>query len=284
MNRKKLRDLLLITAGTFILAVSVEYFIIPFNILSGGVAGIAVALEPIFHIDETLFANVTMISLLIVGRFFLGREFMRNTIISSLMYPVFTTLLSKYPVEIAIDPVVAAFYSGLLGGAGISLVIRTGSSTGGMDIPPLILHKLTGVKISTLVMITDALTVLLGVVAYDVAAALIGLISVFSSGYAIDKVLSFGTGVDSKSVQIVSSEWETIKCRINKELDRGVTILEGRGGYTGEHRPVVLCVVSAKQYNHLLDIINEVDSRAFVITTDASDMHGEGFTYSSPNI
>ena len=284
MNRKKLRDLLLITSGTFILAVSVEYFIIPFNILSGGVAGIAVALEPIFHIDETLFANVTMISLLIVGRFFLGREFMRNTIISSLMYPVFTTLLSKYPVEIAIDPVVAAFYSGLLGGAGISLVIRTGSSTGGMDIPPLILHKLTGVKISTLVMITDALTVLLGVVAYDVAAALIGLISVFSSGYAIDKVLSFGTGVDSKSVQIVSSEWETIKCRINKELDRGVTILEGRGGYTGEHRPVVLCVVSAKQYNHLLDIINEVDSRAFVITTDASDMHGEGFTYSSPNI
>ena len=284
MNRKKLRDLLLITAGTFILAVSVEYFIIPFNILSGGVAGIAVALEPIFHIDETLFANVTMISLLIVGRFFLGREFMRNTIISSLMYPVFTTLLSKYPVEIAIDPVVAAFYSGLLGGAGISLVIRTGSSTGGMDIPPLILHKLTGVKISTLVMITDALTVLLGVVAYDVAAALIGLISVFSSGYAIDKVLSFGTGVDSKSVQIVSSEWETIKCRINKELDRGVTILEGRGGYTGEHRPVVLCVVSAKQYNHLLDIINEVDSKAFVITTDASDMHGEGFTYSSPNI
>ncbi|MCR4951415.1 MAG: YitT family protein [Solobacterium sp.] len=284
MNRKKLRDLLLITAGTFILAVSVEYFIIPFNILSGGVAGIAVALEPIFHIDETLFANVTMLILLIVGRFFLGREFMKNTIISSLLYPVFTTLLSKYPVEIAIDPVLAAFYSGLLGGAGISLVIRTGSSTGGMDIPPLILHKLTGVKISTLVMITDALTVLLGIIAYDVAAALIGLISVFSSGYAIDKVLSFGTGVDSKSVQIVSKEWETIKCRINKELDRGVTILEGKGGYTGEHRPVVLCVVSAKQYNHLLDIINEVDSRAFVITTDASDMHGEGFTYSSPNI
>ncbi len=284
MTRKKLRDLLLIAAGTFILAISVEYFIIPFNILSGGVAGIAVALEPIFHIEPTLFANVTMIALLVVGGFFLGREFMRNTIISSLLYPVFTTFLSRYPVEIAIDPAIAAFYSGLLGGAGIALVIRTGSSTGGMDIPPLILHKLTGVKISTLVMVTDALTVALGIVAYDIAAALIGLISVFASGFAIDRVLSIGSGMDAKSVQIISERWEEIKCRINSELDRGVTILEGRGGFTGDRKFVLLCVVSAKQYSNLLEMINEIDEHAFVITTDASDMHGEGFTYSSPNI
>ncbi len=284
MTRKKLRDLLLIAAGTFILAISVEYFIIPFNILSGGVAGIAVAMEPIFHIEPTLFANVTMIALLVVGGFFLGREFMRNTIISSLLYPVFTTFLSRYPVEIAIDPAIAAFYSGLLGGAGIALVIRTGSSTGGMDIPPLILHKLTGVKISTLVMITDALTVALGIVAYDIAAALIGLISVFASGFAIDRVLSIGSGMDAKSVQIISERWEEIKCRINSELDRGVTILEGRGGFTGDRKSVLLCVVSARQYNNLLEMINEIDEHAFVITTDASDMHGEGFTYSSPNI
>ena len=276
--------MLLIVSGTFILAISVEYFIIPFNILSGGVAGIAVALEPIFHIEPTLFANVTMLALLAVGRIFLGREFMRNTIISSLLYPVFTTFLSRFPIELTIDPVLASFYSGLIGGAGISLVIRTGSSTGGMDIPPLILHRLTGAKVSTLVMITDALTIMLGVIAYDMSAALIGLISVFASGYAIDRVLSIGSGMDAKSVQIISDEWEKIKERISGELDRGVTVMEGKGGYTGQTKSVLLCVVSAKQYTKLLEIINETDSHAFVITTDASDMHGEGFTYSSPNI
>ena len=276
--------MLLIVSGTFILAISVEYFIIPFNILSGGVAGIAVALEPIFHIEPTLFANVTMLALLAVGRIFLGREFMRNTIISSLLYPVFTTFLSRFPIELTIDPVLASFYSGLIGGAGISLVIRTGSSTGGMDIPPLILHRLTGAKVSTLVMIPDALTIMLGVIAYDMSAALIGLISVFASGYAIDRVLSIGSGMDAKSVQIISDEWEKIKERISGELDRGVTVMEGKGGYTGQTKSVLLCVVSAKQYTKLLEIINETDSHAFVITTDASDMHGEGFTYSSPNI
>ena len=162
MMRKTITDLLLTLAGTFILAVSVEMFILPYNILSGGVAGLAVALEPFFHFDKLLFANATVIGLFIAGSFVLGKEFAGNTLISSLAYPVFTTILSRHPVDLTIDPLLASFYAGLLGGAGIGLVMRTGASTGGMDIPPLIIHKLTGIKVSTLVMITDALIVMLG--------------------------------------------------------------------------------------------------------------------------
>ena len=284
MIRKKAIHVLQVLIGTFILAVSVEFFVLPYSILSGGVAGIAVALEPFFHIDETLAANVMMICLLILGWLMLGREFGMNTMISSLAYPVFTTFLSRYPVELTIEPILASFYAGFLGGIGIGIVMRAGASTGGMDIPPLILNKLTGIKIATLVMITDALTVALGIAAYDISSALVGLVSVFASGYAINRVLEAGQGTNAKSVQIISDDWQMIKQRIYDELERGVTLLEGQGGYSNTPRKVILCVVSQRQYAKLMEIVNETDPTAFVITTDATDMHGEGFTYSSPNI
>lgn len=281
---KVLKNTLMIIIGTFILAISVEYFVLPFSILSGGVAGIAVALEPFFHINKTLFANCAVILLLIVGWIILGKEFAINTVISSLCYPIFTTILSHYPITIEIDPLLAAIYAGLIGGIGIGIVIRTGASTGGMDIPPLVLNKLTGANISTLVMITDALTVLLGIMGYGLSAALVGLISVFTTGFAMSKVLELGRGSEAKSVQIISDKWDMMNEYISKELDRGTTLLEATGGYTNENKKVILCVVSKKEYAKLMEIIHKVDDKAFVITTDAVDMHGEGFTYSSPNI
>ena len=284
MMRKRITDLLLTLAGTFILAVSVEMFILPYNILSGGVAGLAVALEPFFHFDKLLFANATVIGLFIAGSFVLGKEFAGNTLISSLAYPVFTTILSRHPVDLTIDPLLASFYAGLLGGAGIGLVMRTGASTGGMDIPPLIIHKLTGIKVSTLVMITDALTVMAGIIAYDLSAALLGLISVMASGFAIRRILEAGSGVRVKNVQIISDHWQEIKKGIEENINRGTTIFDCQGGYTGSERKMILCVVSERQYIALTDLIRSIEPHAFVIITDTSDMLGEGFTYSSPNI
>ena len=281
---KKVLNFFTIILGTAILAVSVEYFILPFSILSGGVAGIAVALNPFFHVNETLFANIAVVSLLVLGWVFLGRDFGINTLVSSLAYPVFTTLFSQFPIEIEIDPILAAVYAGLIGGFAIGIVTRSGASTGGMDIPPLILHKITGVKISTLVMITDALTVLLGVAAYGLSAALVGMISVFSTGVAMSKVLEVGRGSAAKSVQIITDKWEEMNEVITKDFNRGTTLIEASGGFTNENKKVILCVVSQREYSELIDTIRKVDDRSFVITTDAVDMHGEGFTYSSPNI
>jgi uncharacterized membrane-anchored protein YitT (DUF2179 family) len=280
----KLFDAGLIFIGTLILAMSVEMFIIPYNILSGGVAGIAVAVEPFFHVDKTLTANILTVVLFLFGWAVLGRQFAINTAFSSLLYPLFTTLLSKINYGIDVPPMLASFYAGLLGGVGIGLIMRAGASSGGMDVPPLILHKITGARISTLVVITDGLTVLLGVVAYDLNAALIGLISVMASGAGIRYILEAGQGTSAKSVQIISDSYQEIVDAIDKELDRGVTLLQAEGGYSAQPKKVILCVVSDRQYTRLLTIIRQIDERAFVITTDASDMHGEGFTYSSPNI
>lgn len=284
MKKNKLIMVLQILAGTFLLSMSVEFFIIPNNILSGGVAGIAVAFEPFFHIDKTLFANCAAIGLLIVGAIVLGKQFALNTVISSLAYPVFNNLLASVPNPVQVDPILAALYAGALGGLGIGIVMRAGASTGGMDIPVLITHKITGIKISVLVIIVDALTVTLGIIAYDISAALLGLVSVFASGYAIDRVLSAGQGSNAKSVHIISDQWEQIRDSIYQNLNRGVTILKGRGGFISEPKNIVLVVVSTRQYADLIALIKDIDEKAFVITNDASDMHGEGFTYASSNL
>ena len=274
------KTILQIAAGTFILAVSVVYFILPFNILSGGVAGIAVAIDPLFGytLNKTLVANLLVLVLLIVGTIFLGRDFFINTALSSLLYPVFTSVLTAVAHIPDIPEVLASFYGGLLGGIGIGIVMRAGASTGGMDIPPMIINKITGIKIGTLVAITDGLTVLLGYFAYDLSAVLIGLVSVFATSVSISRTLTFG-GTVSKSVQIISDDWEKITKIITGKYERGATVFDAVGSYSGQGRKVILCVVSERQYSRLIEDIQSIDDKAFIITTDATDMHGEGFTY-----
>ena len=177
-----------------------------------------------------------------------------------------------------IDSLLASLYGGLIAGVGIGIVMRTGASTGGMDIPPLILNKVTNIKVSTLVIIIDALTVMLGFLAFGLEEILIGFISVFATGYTIDKVLLFGGSI-SKSVQIISDNPDEIVSAIHNKLDRGTTLTEATGGFTGKKRIVILVVVSQNQYNELIDIVNSIDKEAFVITTDATSVHGEGFSF-----
>lgn len=276
-QKKQIINSITVVVGTFILAIAVETFIIPYRILSGGVAGIAVALHPILHISATLIANSVLIILLIIGSFILGKEFLKNTVLSCIAYPIFTSILNGR-VNVVVDPILASLYGGLIAGAGVGIVLKTGASTGGMDIPPLIINKLTGIKLSTLVLITDFLTVLLGLFVYDLSAVLLGLVSVFATSAAISKVLTIN-GTVSKAVQIISVKYEDILKEIDAQLERGATLLQGYGSYTGEEKRIILCVVSDRQYGTLIEIVKEIDPSAFIITTDATDMHGEGFTY-----
>ena len=276
-QKKQIVNSITVVVGTFILAIAVETFIIPYRILSGGVAGIAVALQPLLHVSATLIANSVLIILLIIGGFILGKEFLKNTVLSCIAYPIFTSILSGR-VNVVVDPILASLYGGLIAGAGVGIVLKTGASTGGMDIPPLIINKLTGIKLSTLVLITDFLTVLLGLFVYDLSAVLLGLVSVFATSAAISKVLTIN-GTVSKAVQIISVKYEDILKEIDAQLERGATLLQGYGSYTGEEKRIILCVVSDRQYGTLIEIVKEIDPSAFIITTDATDMHGEGFTY-----
>ncbi|MEG0734898.1 YitT family protein [Anaerorhabdus sp.] len=273
-----IRNAILILLGNFLLALAVGFFILPYNILSGGVAGIAVALRVFVDIPTDVMVNGLVIGLFFIGWILLGKDFAVKTVVSSFIYPIFLTFITNYLTPpLSLDPLLSSFYGGIIAGIGIGMVIRTGSSTGGMDIPPLVVHKYTNMSIATLILITDGLTVMLGFFAYDLESVLIGIISVFTTSYAIGKVLSIG-GQDSKSVQIISVEHDKISNMIHEKLSRGTTITTARGGYTNDEKQMILVVVSNNQYPQLIDLINDADPKAFVITTDATDVHGEGFS------
>lgn len=269
-----------VVVGNLVLAAGVGLFILPNHILSGGVAGIAVALEPLLHIDPNTLINVLTLLLFFAGSLVLGKRFALKTFLSSVLYPTFLTIISQFAeaVYITEDPILSSLYGGIMVGLGVGLVFRTGASTGGMDIPPLIINKYTGIALPTLVLITDGLTVVLGALVYGVEAALIGIISVWVSSYMINKAITFG-GHDAKNVMIISEKYPEIMDQITKSMNRGATLLEAVGGYTGNRRPVLMIVIVKKQFAELNRIVSHIDPSAFMIVTDAREVQGEGFTY-----
>lgn len=274
--KHSLKELFLILLGSFLLALGVALFILPNDILTGGLAGISLILAAFIPLEESTLILLLSIILLFAGGLFLGKHFFMTTFIGSLVYPLFTIILKRWVDAPKIDPLLAAIYGGLICGIGVGLVLKQGSSTGGMDVPPLILNKLIGYDIAKSVMITDALTVFFGFLSYGLEEVLVGLISVYVSGIVINKVLTFG-GIAAKSVEIISSEYEKINQTILTELDRGTTLIKGQGGYTKKEIFVLYVIVSFKEYQKLLDIIRKYDPEAFVIVSETTDVHGEGF-------
>lgn len=280
LNKKEIViDLSLIILGNVILAIGVGVFVLPSNILTGGVAGVSVALEPFLHIQPSIMINVLTVALFLVGSLFLGKKFAMNTVISSILYPTLLTFISaNFDEQVTDNPILCSIYAGVFVGAGVGLVFRAGASTGGMDIPPLIINKFTGIPLPTLVLITDGITVCLGILAYGFEAALIGLISVYLSSMMVNKVLTIG-GHDAKNVMIISNRYEEIMSSIYTEINRGATIIEATGGYTGEKRPVIMVVVPKKQLPPLNRLITHIDPEAFVVVTDTTEVQGLGFSY-----
>ncbi len=276
--KQKGKDIVWVVAGNVVLALAVSMFILPYDILSGGVAGVAVALQPLIPLPVTLMVNLLVVGLFIVGACFLGKDFAMKTILSSLIYPVFLTFFSGRVPVLDLDPILASLYGGLLGGTGVGMALRTGASTGGMDIPPLIVHKLTHIEIAKLVLITDALTVLLGALTYGLEAVLVGFVSVWASSVAIDKVLMFG-GQQAKAIQIISDQYEQIIERIHSELERGTTLIEAQGGFTCEKRKIILVVITKNQYPALMEMVTAIDKEAFVIANDTHEVKGFGFSF-----
>lgn len=281
LNKKEIiLEYMLVIIGNLILALGVGLFILPNHILSGGVAGIAVALEPILLISSNMIINILTFCLFGVGALVLGKKFLIKTALSSILYPLFLTIISQFTdaVYITDNAILASLYGGVMIGLGVGLVFRTGASTGGMDIPPLIINKYTGLPLPTLVLVIDGLTVILGAAVYGIEASLIGIISVWVSSYMINKAITFG-GHEAKNVMIISDKYEEIMNAIAQSIGRGATILEGIGGYTKEKRPVLMIVIVKKQYAEVNRIVSHIDPTAFMIVTDAREVQGEGFTY-----
>ncbi len=292
MNRNRLKkiilDILVILIGNLCIALAVAFFVIPNKLLVGGTAGIAVALNAFWAVPEEVVINVLVYSLFIAGAFVLGREFFFKTITSTLVYPILlalaTDLYKIIPIEyITMDTLTSIICAGVLVGFGIGIVYKRNASTGGMDIIPLIINKYTGIPLHILLMAVDCFTVLLGVIAYGLQAAIYGVISVAICSFIIDKTILLGAK-QTKQVQIISQESDAILERILQDLDRGCTIVESRGGYTNQKRDMLMVVVPINEYQRMIDVVHEMDSSAFVIVSDINEIRGRGFTLSREHL
>ena len=276
--KNKILDIIAVLFGNFLLAVSVAYFVLPFNILSGGVAGISIVVEKVWNTSPTLIIDILVIGLFIVGAIILGKEFAIKTALCSFTYPIFLEVLVRLPIKLEIDMLMSCIFGGLIAGIGIGIAFRHNASTGGTDIVALTINKYTGIPVSTAVMITDSAVTLAGLLTFGLQEVLMGMIYIYASSAAINKVMVPKTD-EAVALYIITSKKDEICKYIHIDLFRGTTILKGKGGFTEQERDIILTVVSKSQYMSLSKFIEKTDPYAFVIVSDAKEIKGEGFTY-----
>lgn len=277
---KKLRKILMIEFGTLLFALSVGLFILPGKILTGGVAGITSLLTPFIPVSEDIMTIVLNTGLFILGSVFLGREFFQNTLLYSISYPFWLLFVTRVLPDVSdVDPLLASVYGGLVGGLAIGIMFRNGGSSGGTDAIALIAEKYFKVKVSSAMMVMDSITVLAGLAVYGLNSVMIGMISVFLMTIALDWTMNIYGGVQAQKFEIISDRYELIARDIHEILERGTTILDVEGGYTGNRKKMLISIVSDDQSNDIKEIIERYDPNAFVIISEAKDVNGEGFTY-----
>ncbi len=277
---KKITSILLIEVGTLLMALSVGLFILPDKILTGGVAGITSLLAPFISVSEDYMTIILNTSLFVLGSVFLGKEFFTNTLVYSVSYPFWLLFVTRVMPDIEpVDPFLASLYGGLIGGVSMGIMFRNGGSSGGTDAIALILEKYFHIKVSDVIMMMDALTVLAGLYIYGLNSVLIGLVSVFLTTIAINYTMNIYGGVEAKKFEIISDKYDLIAKDIHEILKRGSTVLDVTGGYTGNEKKMLLVIVSEDQYNDVKQIIDKYDPAAFVIISEAKDVNGEGFTF-----
>lgn len=261
---------------------------IEFNgLLVGGTSGFALVLRNLFFLNvenpmlvETIVTITTWV-FFFMGLIFLGKRFAIQTLLSTFVYPLFIYLF-KLPLFDIIheqinlfDPIVCSIIGGLCMGTGCGIIYRIGGSTGGFDIPGLIINKFTRIKLSTIFLFIDGILVVLAFVAkFTLYEIIIGLISVIA--YSLSVELTQRVGTEAYFCDIISEKWE----EINKEiiiLDRGTTIVDVTGGYTNKPRKMIKTMVSKKQYLAILDIVKRIDPQAFMSMTMTHNVFGEGY-------
>ena len=277
---KKLKMIGFMILGNAILAMGTAAFVVPNGLISGGVTGIGLILQRLFGlpVDIGVFAADGVLFLL--GAAVMGKAFAATIILSTIVYPTFFSLFGKIPflTSLTDDKLMAAIYAGLLMGAGIGLVIKVGGSTGGMDIPPIILHKLFGLSIPVMISVGDILLLLVQAFYSSTEQVLYGILVVMLTSIVIDKVLIMGQ--KQTQVMVISSEYERINQAIHQKIDRGSTLIHATSGLEKQEQKVVLSVISNRQLGDLNELILQIDPQAFVIANEVNEVKGRGFTLS----
>lgn len=270
--------------GNLIAAGASALFIIPCGLAMGGTTGIGIFISNFWENEfaVTIIVYIANFFLFIVGSIFLGAKFAAATALGSLLYPTFIGLVTSLNNSLhggrplTEDPLLASICGALLFGLGIGIVVRVGASTGGTDIPPLILHKFFGFPVSAGLWILDMSIVLLQLIAKDVEVILYGVIITLLSSVVIEKISPIG--MKRTQVKIVSQKYEEIREMILSKINRGVTTLYGQTGFLKEDCHMLLTIISHRELVKLKTLVQEIDPEAFMTVSIVSEVRGRGFT------
>lgn len=277
--RTLLLDFLFVVAGSAIYAVCVNAFTRPNQIAAGGMTGIGTMLNFLFQTPIGTVVLVLNIPIVIWGIFEIGYKMVAKTIVAIVCMSVLIDLLALFVPEYHGDPILVAIFAGVLEGVGLSLVFLRGATTGGTDmVARLLKHRFRHISMGKLMLAIDGVVVIVsGFVFGSIENAMYACIVIFVSTSIIDAILYGADSGTGKTYFILSPKNREIADRIMNELDRGVTFLESRGGYSGEQGEMILCAVRRYEVSKINEIIRMVDRDAFVIVGDAGEISGEGF-------
>ncbi len=276
--KKGMGDLAVILLGNALYALAAAAFILPNGLITGGSTGLALIARRLWGIPVEGFVALFNPLMFLLGLLVLGKRFALTTLVSSFWYPVIFGLFRgipgiAFPLE---DRLLAVVFAGGMIGVGIGVVIRAGASTGGMDIPPLVLQKKLGIPVSVSIYAFD-FAILLGQMAFAPREdVLYGILLLLIYSLVLDKVLMLGAA--RTQVKVVSACYQEIREQILHTLDRGCTLLHGETGFCRNPWPVVLTVVSGRELPRLTRTIQEIDPDAFLVISRVSEVRGRGFT------
>ncbi|EGG32171.1 YitT family protein [Paenibacillus sp. HGF5] len=278
----QLQTIIPIIAGSAIYAFGLLYFIIPNELMEGGVTGITVLLNYAFNISPSLSTMALNIPLFLVGMKILGK---RQSVYTGLGIASLTLFLWLFellidrgyvvPFHTEHDYILAALYAGVTLGAGLGIVFRFGGTTGGSDIIARIINRKFGFSMGQIILSLDILIIGLSLFFIPLERILYTLVAVFIASKVIDFIQEGAYA--AKAFTIISDRAPDIANRISTEMDRGVTLIPAIGAYSMQAKHMVYCVVSRQEIRRLTGIAKSLDPRAFIIINDVNDVHGEGF-------
>ncbi|WP_018659509.1 YitT family protein [Allofustis seminis] len=273
--KEKIVSLLQIAVGSFVTAVAFQVFILPNNIIFGGVTSLSIILNALFGWTPAMIQYLINIPLIVLFYLTAGKTMASRTVLGSLLVPFFVSLISHWGPWTH-DPLLAAVYGGAVTGIGSGLVFKASASTGGTSIIAHIIHKFFDVSLGMGTLIIDGFVIVAGFLTFNLESILLGILALFILSRVIDVMMS-GSNV-YKNVMVVSNRSMEIRREIISNFDRGVTQFEARGGFNLEKKQVLMIVIQERQFRTLEEIIMEIDENAFIVVMPASRVLGRGFS------
>lgn len=271
-----IKQIPLVTIAIALIGISINMFLAPHDIAAGGVSGIGILVEQAFGIDRATTVFVLNGFMLILTFFFLGKSVFVRTVIGSILLPISLAVVPE--IMVTSDRLLSVIFGSAIFALGVAILYKIGASSGGTTIPPLIFKKYFGISTSIGLLVTDSVIVIFNIFVFGFEEFLFAILSLVITSIVMNYI---ETGLKRRKAVMIMSEdhIEEIKQALLDNVSRGITVFSVSGGYTGNEKNMLMIILSNQEYPTVLNIMEGIDKKAFIIAYNVSEVHGVGFTY-----